>query len=144
MEKVSHLSYLRKTLFKSSFTCSSSSVTSSLDTREISSTILCCMALQVRFNSYEECIVHAHFDKQPAINRFCWVLSQPNISCSWETLRQVYLCMIKCHPKAHLIKHALQETMAQNFESLFRIQHPDSSLTLSTSENKYLYFSHLP
>lgn len=51
--------------------------------------------------------------------------------------------MIKCHPKAHLIKHALQESMAQNFESLFTIQHPDSSLTLSSSENKYLYFSDL-
>lgn len=38
-------------LLRSSLTCSSSSVTSSLETREISSTTLCCMALHVLFSS---------------------------------------------------------------------------------------------
>lgn len=48
----SHLSKRRKMLFKSSLTCSSSSVTSSLETREMSSTTLCCMARHVLFSSW--------------------------------------------------------------------------------------------
>lgn len=47
-----HLSYRRKMLLRSSLTCSSSSVTSSLETREISSTTLCCIARHVRFSSF--------------------------------------------------------------------------------------------
>ncbi len=41
-------------LLRSSLTCRSSSVTSSLDTREMSSTILCCIALHVLFNSLKK------------------------------------------------------------------------------------------
>lgn len=51
---VRYLSYRRKMLLRSSLTCSSSSVTSSLDTQEMSSTILCCMARHVRFSSYKQ------------------------------------------------------------------------------------------
>ncbi len=40
-------------LFKSSLMCSRSSVTSSLDTREMSSTTLCCMARHVLFSSWK-------------------------------------------------------------------------------------------
>lgn len=49
-----YLSYRRNILLRSSLTCSSSSVTSSLDTRLISSTTLCCMARHVRFSSWME------------------------------------------------------------------------------------------
>lgn len=49
-----HLSYRRKMLLRSSLTCSSSPVTSSLETREISSTTLCCIALHVLFSSWME------------------------------------------------------------------------------------------
>lgn len=46
-----HLSYRRNMLLRSSLTCSSSSVTSSFDTREMSSTTRCCIARHVLCSS---------------------------------------------------------------------------------------------
>lgn len=70
-----HLSYRRKMLLRSSFACRSSSVTSSLETREISSTTLCCIARHVLFSSLTEC----HMNR--LINTLSYKSIWENVSC---------------------------------------------------------------
>lgn len=90
-----HLSYRRKMLLRSSFACRSSSVTSSLETREISSTTLCCIARHVLFSSLTEC----------HMNRLINILSYKSIwgkvSCKetdklthTQTVKRVFVCLL--------------------------------------------------
>lgn len=75
----SYLSYRRKMLLRSSLTCNSSSVTSSLETREISSTTRCCIALHVLFSSLKD------WDVNRLINR--WTDRRLE---SWQNGRTVF------------------------------------------------------